>query len=161
MSTDKTLQIQSLNVEQTEKLGKQIGRSLHGNETIELISDLGGGKTTFVRGLAEGAGSEDVVGSPTFMISKVYNARRFTIHHFDFYRLGEAGIVGDELDEVVNDPKAVVIVEWGDIVSTVLPTERVKIRIDRVASDEGARAFQISAPESLSYVLEGLAEAEA
>ena len=50
----------------TEAYAEQIGNNLKGGEIIELISDLGGGKTTFVRGLARGMGSTDAVSSPSF-----------------------------------------------------------------------------------------------
>src|SRR5690606_22283628 len=50
---------------ETERLAEQLGKKLRGGEVIELISDLGGGKTTFTRGLAKGVGSSDRVASPT------------------------------------------------------------------------------------------------
>lgn len=127
---------------------------LRGGEVIELISDLGGGKTTFVRGLARGAGSNDKVASPTFTINKVYKAPKFEIHHFDFYRLQEAGIVADELAEVVGDPHGVVVVEWGDVVQHVLPEERLSIAIQQTPA--GARQLTFRAPTSLAYLVEGL-----
>jgi len=82
-----TLRITSESPEATEQLAEAIGRRLTGGEVIELVSDLGGGKTTFVRGLARGLGSADVVSSPTFTVSKVYKADKLELHHFDFYRL--------------------------------------------------------------------------
>lgn len=127
---------------------------LKGGEVIELISDLGGGKTTFVRGLARGAKSSDRVASPTFTISKVYDCPNFQIHHFDFYRLSEAGIVADEIAEVVGDPKAVVVVEWGDVVQHVLPTERITLRIQQ--DPDGSRALHFTVPKELAHVVEGL-----
>jgi tRNA threonylcarbamoyladenosine biosynthesis protein TsaE len=127
---------------------------LRGGETIELISDLGGGKTTFVRGLARGAGSKDKVASPTFTISKVYVTDKFQLHHFDFYRLAEAGIVADELAEVIGDPKMVVIVEWGDIVQDVLPEERLTLAIAQ--TPDGHRSLTFTVPDSLTYLLEGV-----
>lgn len=148
--------IVSIDSAHTEKLAEHIGRKLRGGEVIELVSDLGGGKTTFVRGLGLGAGSEDVVGSPTFTISKVYKARDLEIHHFDFYRLGEAGIVGDELAEVIDDPTIVTVVEWADIVQNVLPEQRLTITITRLAEDENARRLELRYPEALQYLLEDL-----
>lgn len=121
---------------------------------IELVSDLGGGKTTFTRGLARGAGSTDVVGSPTFTLNREYEAPRFTISHFDFYRLGEAGIVGDELAEVIGDKAFVTVVEWGDIVHDVLPVERLTMRINLDETDENARKIEATYPERYSYMLE-------
>lgn len=118
------------------------------------MSDLGGGKTTFVRGLARGAGSTDRVASPTFTISREYETPHFVIAHFDFYRLTEAGIVADELAEIVGDPKRVAVVEWGEIIHDVLPTDRLTIRIRMVS--EAARELMFEYPDTLGYLLEDL-----
>lgn len=115
------------------------------------MSDLGGGKTAFVRGLAHGMGSEDTVGSPTFTISREYKAGDITLVHFDFYRLAEAGIMADELAEVVHDPKLVVAVEWANIVENVLPEDRLTITIQ--ATGENSRLLTFKYPESLSYLV--------
>lgn len=138
----------------TEAVAEQIGANLKGGETIELVSDLGGGKTTFVRGLARGAGSSDRVASPTFTISKVYQAGQLELHHFDFYRLSEGGIVARELAEVINDPKVVVIVEWGGVVESVLPIQRLQIQIRQTGETE--RQLTIVCPPELSYIMKGV-----
>jgi len=127
---------------------------LRGGETIELVSDLGGGKTTFTRGLARGAGSTDRVGSPTFTLSREYTAPKFTIAHFDFYRLGEAGIMGDELDELIGDLAYVTVIEWGDIVHDVLPKARLTVQIKQTGED--MRLITMSYPEELAYLLKGI-----
>lgn len=139
--------------EETISLGKEIGSRLRGGEVIELVSDLGGGKTTFVRGLAQGFGSPDAVSSPSFTISYVYgrpDGKR--IFHFDFYRLHDAGVVGSELEEVEGADDSVVIVEWGEIVHQVLPEERVKITI--IATGEEAREFKVEYSEDVAYLFE-------
>lgn len=143
--------IQSNSPEDTEQLGEQIGTRLKGGEVIELISDLGGGKTTFTRGLANGAKSEDRVASPTFTVSKVYNTPGFKIHHFDFYRLKEAGLMEHEISELLNDPESVVVVEWGTVVKHVLPDERLTIEI--LQSDSESRAVHLTAHPSVSYLI--------
>jgi tRNA threonylcarbamoyladenosine biosynthesis protein TsaE len=125
---------------------------LKGGEVIELASDLGGGKTTFVRGLARGAGSHDKVASPTFTISKMYVTDGYEIHHFDFYRLNDAGIVADELAEVAGDPHVVVVVEWGDVVQHVLPETRLTVRFKQTPT--GERELTFTAPTELNYLLE-------
>jgi tRNA threonylcarbamoyladenosine biosynthesis protein TsaE len=137
----------------TEALAEQIGRQLRGGEVIELTSDLGGGKTTFVRGLARGAGSADHVSSPTFTVSKVYDAGKLHIHHFDFYRLPEAGIMSQELAELLEDPANVIVAEWSDIVRDVLPSERVTINLARTASGEDERLLTLQVPAALDYLL--------
>ena len=140
--------------EKTKAIAEAIGQHVKGGETIELVSDLGGGKTTFVHGLASGAGSTDAVASPTFTISRQYKAGGLTIYHFDFYRLKEAGIMADELAEVINDPEAVVVVEWGDIVEDVLPKDRLTIQFENTG--ETTRKLSFHYPENLDYLLLGV-----
>jgi tRNA threonylcarbamoyladenosine biosynthesis protein TsaE len=151
MSTEQTLQIDSTSSEVTEKIAQDLGSQLKGGEVIELTSDLGGGKTTFVRGLALGAGSTDHVSSPTFTISNVYKTPNLTIHHFDFYRLHEAGLIGHELQDVLDDPNTVIVVEWSDVVKHVLPPKRLKIYIETLSENERRLIFQC--PRSLDYLL--------
>ena len=152
MSTVKTWQTHSTSSEDTEALGERVGARLKGGEVIELVSDLGGGKTTFVRGLVRGAGSTDRVASPTFTISREYAAPKFTIVHFDFYRLAEAGVIAEELKEFMGDPNYVVVIEWGDIVADVLPADHVRIQIQYKTDTE--RLIQSTYPPKLSYVIE-------
>lgn len=151
MSTVMTWQMRSTSSEATEQLGAAIGAKLRGGEVLELVSDLGGGKTTFTRGLARGAGSHDTVGSPTFTISRQYEAPNCTIVHFDFYRLAEAGIVAEELAEFIADPHYAVVVEWGEIVHDVLPEGRVTIRLQQ--TPEGDRDITVEYPEARQYLL--------
>jgi tRNA threonylcarbamoyladenosine biosynthesis protein TsaE len=121
---------QSESVSDTHELGKSIGIKLVGGEVIEMVSDLGGGKTSLTRGLAEGFGSTDPVSSPSFTISCVYQrSDGKKMYHFDFYRLTDAGIVGSELTEIEHDDHAVTVVEWGDIVHDILPKDRVVVNI--------------------------------
>lgn len=141
--------------EVTERIAASIGGALRGGEVIELISDLGGGKTTFTRGLARGAGSDDVVSSPTFTISKAYDTQVFTIYHFDFYRLPEAGLIAHELEDLLGDPNAVVVVEWGGVVGHVLPEDRVTIRLTKTGDD--TRQMAVSCPGNLDYLMQGIA----
>jgi tRNA threonylcarbamoyladenosine biosynthesis protein TsaE len=157
MSTVLTWQTNTTSSEQTELLAAALGRSLKGGETIELASDLGGGKTTFTRGLVGGLGSPDKVASPTFTISKVYVAGDVAVHHFDFYRLAEPGIIADELAEVVGDPQSIVVVEWAEVVQHVLPDERLTIEIKQTPT--GERQLTFRAPESLQYMVEAVKNA--
>jgi len=148
------LYIHSTDSEATEQLAEKIGHRLRGGEVIELASDLGGGKTTFVRGLVRGAGSQDRVASPTFTISKVYSAPAFEIHHFDFYRLPEAGLIANELAEIIGDPRAVIVVEWARAVQHVLPSVRLKVHIEQ--TPDGSRRLTLQAPLPLQHLLTGI-----
>ena len=146
------LRVTTESTEQTEILGQSLGRRLRGGEVIDLASDLGGGKTTFVRGLARGAGSNDHVSSPTFTMSKTYDATGLRIHHFDFYRLDEAGIMANELAEIIADDSDITVIEWSDIVQHVLPEVRLQVRITQTGED--SRQFDLEFPNEYLYMLQ-------
>lgn len=152
MSTDKTLHTITTDSSATTQLGAALGAALRGGEVIELVSDLGGGKTTFVKGLAAGAGITDTVQSPTFMISRIYPGSSFDVHHFDFYRLHEAGIVGAELAELLHDERAVVVIEWGDVVHDILPAHRIRIQI--TVQPDGSRKLTATVPSEHTAFIE-------
>lgn len=156
MNTGTTLSISTKSSAETERLGEQIGSALQGHEVIELISDLGGGKTTLTRGIARGFGSTDKVASPTFTVNKEYVSGNKRIVHYDFYRLDDPGLLEFELAESLHDPATVTIVEWADIVHDVLPVDRVTIRI--ASSGDESRSFAISIPDSYSNLLHYLSE---
>lgn len=131
--------------EETIALGEQIGRSIRGGEVFELVSDLGGGKTTLTKGIATGLGSTDLVSSPTFTVSNVYTAQAFTVHHYDFYRLLELGLMSEELQETLSDPKCISIIEWAGEAHDLLPKEKlIRIAINPLAKDESARSIKIT-----------------
>lgn len=134
---------------ETERLGRLLGSKLRGGEIIELRADLGGGKTTFVRGLVDGAGSAANVTSPTFTLSRIYHAKKFEIHHFDFYRLDDPGILADQLAESIDNQKAVTVIEWADIVKDVLPDNHLSLEFMPTASSPDERRIAISYPESM------------
>lgn len=145
------LRVISRSAEQTVALGESLGRHLRGGEVIDLVSDLGGGKTTLTRGLAHGAGSSNHVASPTFTMSKTYDSGALRIHHFDFYRLEEAGIMANELAEIIGQDSDIVIIEWSDIVQHVLPDVRLTIRITQTGED--TRQFDLTFPQQYLYML--------
>lgn len=111
-------------------LGERIGRLLHGGEFIELVGDVGAGKTTLTKGLAVGLAIDEDVQSPSFTISRQYEARDgIRLAHYDFYRLSDAGIMAHELSEVTEDPLIVTVVEWAGAVQHVLPEDRLQIHL--------------------------------
>lgn len=139
---------------ETEDLGAQLGACLRGGETIELISDLGGGKTTFVRGLVRGTGSPDHVASPTFILGRVYKTPKFDILHFDFYRLSDVGILEHELNDIKNDQTKVLVIEWAGVADYALPQNRVTVWLKSLGEYE--RTIEIQAPVSLKYLTDKL-----
>ena len=144
---EQTITITTDNVTDTEDLGSKIGGALSGGEVIELISDMGGGKTTITRGIVRGSGSTNNVASPTFTISKVYQAPGFSIHHYDLYRLSEPGIIMHELQELFGDRSTVTIVEWPDIAHSLLPSSRITIEL--TPTSEFQRRITIKGPDEI------------
>jgi tRNA threonylcarbamoyladenosine biosynthesis protein TsaE len=133
--------------DETRAYGEALGRLLVGGEVIELIGDVGAGKTTFTKGLAVGLGVDEDVQSPSFTISRVYDARDgLALAHYDFYRLNDAGIMRDELREAMADNKMVTVIEWADIVEGVLPEDRVRIIF--TAPSENERMLKITGADA-------------
>jgi tRNA A37 threonylcarbamoyladenosine biosynthesis protein TsaE len=86
--------------EETERLAEKLAQSFKGGEVVMMSSDLGGGKTTFVRGLVRGLGSSDHVSSPTFTVSQTYQGDKFRILHIDMYRLSVIpNLIGNPVKE--------------------------------------------------------------
>jgi len=146
MSEARIIEVKS--EQETRNLGERLGRLLTGGEVIELVGDVGAGKTTFVKGLAKGLSIDEDVQSPSFTISRVYDARDdLRLSHYDFYRLNDAGIMADELTETTQDPLAITIIEWADIVEGVLPEHR--LRISFTAPDETTRLLKLEGSEKM------------
>jgi tRNA threonylcarbamoyladenosine biosynthesis protein TsaE len=134
----------------------KLARLLQGGEVIELASDLGGGKTTFVQGLAAALGYKGDVTSPTFTLSQIYTLESgLELHHYDLYRLGQSGVVGEELAEDLEDPHNITLIEWAGLVADELPVDRLRIEIEPTGDTE--RVLHISAGGPVSErLLKGL-----
>ena len=119
-----------------KEFGQTIGALLSGGEIIELIGDVGAGKTTFVKGLAVGLGIDENIQSPSFTINRVYEGRDdLILSHYDFYRLGDVGIMANELAEVISKENIVTVIEWAELVSDILPVDRLSIKITSPTED--------------------------
>jgi len=148
-----TLEIVSTSPSDTLRIAGTLGRNLKGGEVIDLVGDLGSGKTEFVRGLAK-AISKDEASSPSFTIENIYRARKFNIHHFDFHRLDNPGLMKQQLEEVISNNQ-VAAVEWGSIVEAVLPAERLEIAFR--PEDTNKRILKITATgEKYQKLIKGL-----
>ena len=122
--------------EKMQRLGVAIGQAVFGGEVLELVGDIGAGKTTLTKGIAKALDINEPVQSPTFTISRVYDSPRgLRLAHYDFYRLGEAGIMGDEISEAV-DNDSVVVVEWAGAVDGDLPEDRLVVKITTISEEE-------------------------
>lgn len=142
------IRLKDLSQDSLLAVAEKIGNSLKGGEVIELIGDVGAGKTTFVKGLAKGAGYTQTVSSPTYVIQQIYEGR-VTLQHFDFYRLDEPGLVRHTLNESI-DKNFVAIIEWANTVENSLPKDRLKIQFQ--VSSESTRDLYLEIPTNLKYL---------
>lgn len=109
---------------ETEFAGRRLGERLKRGDVVLLTGELGAGKTTFVRGVAQGTGSKAWVASPTFQLVRIYPGR-VQLAHVDLYRVENPSELSDlGLEELAE--QGAVVVEWG---------ERIEV--------EGAAAIEI------------------
>jgi len=127
--------------EETIALGERIAQELPRKAVVLLIGNLGAGKTTLAKGIAQGLGavSAEEVSSPTFTLIHEYGEG---LYHVDLYRLdtvAEVATLG--LDEIF-DREAVVLVEWGERFPALMPARRMEIRLQPEGED--ARRIEIA-----------------
>ena len=106
----------SQNEGETFALGQRIGNELSGGEVLLLNGSLGAGKTVLVKGIAHSLGlDEEDVTSPSFTLVNPHQGR-LLLYHIDLYRLDEGATAAHavDLDEILTDEDAVVVIEWGE-----------------------------------------------
>ena len=97
---------------ETEHAGQRLGERLQSGDVVLLTGELGAGKTTFVRGVARGTGSDAPVASPTFQLVRLYPGR-LQLAHVDLYRVENSSELRDlGLEELAG--QGAVVVEWGE-----------------------------------------------
>ena len=131
------------NEQQMIDFGQNLAKTLEVPAVIELVGDVGAGKTTITKGIARGLGIDDEITSPTFTLSKRYSFKRegkecFLVH-YDFYRLNDPGIMPEDLLENIQDKNTITIIEWGDSVSDLLPEDHLRFYIS--INDDGSRSI--------------------
>ena len=126
-------------VEGTLALGERIAEMLPAPMLVILRGEVGAGKTTLVKGIAQalGAATEDEVTSPTFTIVHEYEGPRVRLFHLDLYRLEtEEQIAVLGLDEMTSYENALVLVEWGDRFESIVRRANAEIYMEHGEEDE-------------------------
>lgn len=137
----KTIHIDS--EEQLREVAEALLESLEGRTVVALRGEMGAGKTTLIRVVAEALGAEDQVTSPTFALVNQYegaNAER--IFHFDFYRIDDVREAFDLGYEEYFYSGDLCFVEWPEKIEQLLPEELVTVRITVDGPTE--RTFEIA-----------------
>ncbi|MBR4862550.1 MAG: tRNA (adenosine(37)-N6)-threonylcarbamoyltransferase complex ATPase subunit type 1 TsaE [Firmicutes bacterium] len=133
--------IEIRNEDDTRAFGLALAEEALPGTVYALIGDLGTGKTTLTKSIAEGLGIERHITSPTFTIVQEYREGRLPLFHFDVYRLRNA----EDLFEIGADEyfygRGVCVVEWADLVMEALPEDTKFICID-YAEEENGRVYK-------------------
>ena len=141
----KTFQTHS--AEETTELGRQIAAELKPGTIVLLRGDLGAGKTTMVKGIAEGfnAAQAEEVTSPTFTLIHEYRGPQITLYHIDLYRIDTQR----ELDTLALDdlmtPQSILLIEWGEKFERFAKERDVEIAIEHKGGDERTISLQSQA----------------
>lgn len=129
---------------ETKKLAEEFAMSLNIGDMVLLNGDLGAGKTTFTQFVFASLGVKEIVNSPTFAILKTYEGK-FTLHHFDTYRITTEEAIEAGFDEVINDKNSVKFIEWSENIKALLPKKFIEVNIKVI--DEAKREFEITKHE--------------
>lgn len=128
--------------EETRILGACLAPVLLPGDVVSLSGDLGAGKTVFVQGVCTALGYTGRVTSPTFTLVHEYDAR-YPIVHLDIYRLDSYQEVLDLGFEELVDPNSIVLVEWGEAVSPLLPKRALDVVLTRSADLDAVEERQV------------------
>jgi tRNA threonylcarbamoyladenosine biosynthesis protein TsaE len=126
----------------TREFGKELAKKLKPGDIVALIGELGTGKTTLTKSIAEGLGITGMITSPTFTIVQEYIEGRLPLYHFDVYRLNGP----EEMDELGYEEyffgQGVCVVEWADQIMELIPRGSIVIRI-KYGEKEDERIYHI------------------
>jgi tRNA threonylcarbamoyladenosine biosynthesis protein TsaE len=123
--------------EETIALGRSLASQLAPPKLVILRGDLGAGKTTLVKGIAEGfqAALEDDVTSPTFTLIHEYRGPKAVVYHIDLYRVDTARELETlGLDDLMSD-NSVLLIEWGEKFRRFECERDVEIALERVSEN--------------------------
>lgn len=128
--------------EETVAAGRALAARLEPGSAVALTGDLGAGKTHFVRGLVEGWGGKEAATSPTFTLVHEYATPRGPIYHLDLYRARHADEIWTAAHDEMEDPHALLVVEWADRFPSLMPPDAIDVSIRHAG--EGQRAITIA-----------------
>lgn len=150
------INIETHSFEETVNVGKKLGSILKPGDVICLTGDLGTGKTALTNGIAKEMGIMSYITSPTFTLVNEYQGR-YPLYHFDVYRIANADEMFEIGFEEYLNGEGITIIEWGELISDILPDEIIKVTISKNL-EKGLDVREISikfcGPRYSGYTLE-------
>ncbi|MFH1519649.1 MAG: tRNA (adenosine(37)-N6)-threonylcarbamoyltransferase complex ATPase subunit type 1 TsaE [Candidatus Omnitrophota bacterium] len=135
------LKLKSNSASETVKFGKIFSQVLEGKDVVVLAGALGGGKTTFARGLLAGLGYKGRVLSPSFTLLRQYELKNIAVYHLDLYRLKFSDIFDLGIDDFLYSDKIITLIEWGSKIEDELDKY---IRLEFRFSGQNVRDIRFS-----------------
>ena len=117
------------NEEAVRDFGREMGKNLSSGSIVALTGDLGTGKTTLTKAIAEGLGVTETITSPTFNIVKQYESGRLPLYHFDVYRIGDVEEMYELGYEEYFFGSGICVIEWAELIDEIIPEEAIRIQI--------------------------------
>jgi tRNA threonylcarbamoyladenosine biosynthesis protein TsaE len=122
---------------ETNNLGKSYAKKVKSGDFLAFYGNLGGGKTTFIQGLAEGLNITRRIISPTFIIVRHYNLKKGSFYHIDLYRTQtKHDLLSVGLDEIINNNDNITAVEWSDKLGDLKPKKRIEFYFEYLNEEE-------------------------
>jgi tRNA threonylcarbamoyladenosine biosynthesis protein TsaE len=129
------IEITTRSPEETQELGKQLGKLAQPGDVYLLSGQLGAGKTCLTQGIAWGLGSKEYAASPTFVLMRELKGR-LMLYHIDLYRLDHLEEIADlGLDDYFYG-KGICVVEWAEKGLAILPEENLLVQINYLSDNE-------------------------
>ena len=130
--------------QQTFEAGKSFSKFMKGGDVLLFSGELGGGKTTFISGLAHGMKISQNLSSPSFTILSEYKGGKFKLIHIDLYRLDGAGEFENiGIDEYIYDNNCVICIEWGEKVREYIKKEYLMLEFEYILNGGGINMRKI------------------
>jgi tRNA threonylcarbamoyladenosine biosynthesis protein TsaE len=124
--------------EETTELGRKLAAEIKPGSVVLLRGELGAGKTTLVKGIAEGfhAAPAEAVTSPTFTLIHEYRGPEMTVYHIDLYRIDTQRELDTLALDDLMDSNSILLIEWGEKFERFAKTRDVEIALEHRGGDE-------------------------
>ena len=139
----KAINVLSKSTDQTLRLGERLAKHLRKGDIVCLEGDLGSGKTTLIKGIAQGLKiAPEKVNSPTFALMNAYHGR-LLLYHFDLYRLEAVHEISSIGYEEFLYGDGVAVIEWAERLGQLMPKEYLRVELKHKGENE--RSIKLSA----------------